>query len=112
MFAAGHADIECGSWYLHGLGIPRIEDRRYDVVISFHIQHPFLCFYAIWVCIFAPQTVELPDGAGSAQVPTSHHVCIETRLIDDDLQLFRDDVRSRLCNSAGRTAFGWCYVRR
>jgi hypothetical protein len=45
--AAGHTDIEYESWYLHGLGIPRIEDRRYDVVISFHIQHPFLCFYAI-----------------------------------------------------------------
>ena len=49
--------------------------------------------------------MELPDGAGSAQVPTSHHVCIETRLIDDDLQLFRGDVR-RVSSFGGSNSFG------
>lgn len=41
VFAAGHADIEYKSWYLHGLASRGIEDRRYDVVISFSQSTPF-----------------------------------------------------------------------
>jgi hypothetical protein len=51
------------------LGIPRIEDRRYDVVISFRIA-------ALAMHIYASNRVA-SRWTGNAQVPT-FHVCIET----------------------------------
>ena len=92
------------------LGIPRIEDRRYDVVISFHIATP-LRYLGMHICA---SNRGASRRMGNAQVPTSPRLRLDRYLTT--ICIVRDDVfefGSRLISSIGSsTPFGLCYLRR
>jgi hypothetical protein len=67
------------------LGIPRIEDRRYDVVIDFHSATPFALSRYAYLRL---KPWSFPTARVVFRSPTFNHDCIETDLFKNYLHLF------------------------
>jgi hypothetical protein len=86
------------------LGIPRIEDRRYDVVIDFHSATPFALSRYAYLRL---KPWSFPTARVVFRSPTFNHDCIETDLIKNYLHLFLAMMGSILDSRRAVSSYRW-----